>query len=398
MPDSLPFPASAPRNAVVLGAGLAGAAICHALCARGWQVTLIERQAQAAEEASGNLIGIVMPVLSQDDNLTSRLTRAAYLFALRYWQTLGQFDHATCGVLQLARDAEHAQLQLAIAQRWKFPATFARWCNGDEASALLGRATVHGGWHFPQGGWADPGAVCRAMLAACGTRLTQQYGWEVASLRRDEDQWHLYDSADVQLAAAPVVIFANSNGATRFAQLADLPLVAVRGQVTHVAADRQSTVPMVVCGEGYVTPPLRGICCVGASYDTHADAHLRADSQAGNLQRVQAMLPGFWPDPDALPLAGRVGFRCVAPDRLPLVGALPDTANMTAIERMRDMPRHPGLYGLLGYASRGLIWAPLAAEMLAAQLEGTPLPLDAALAAALDPARFRLKVLRRQPR
>jgi len=72
-------------------------------------------------------------------------------------------------------------------------------------------------------------------------------------------------------------------------------------------------------------------------------------------------------------LPGRVGQRCIAPDRLPLVGALPGET---------------GVYGLLGYASRGLIWAPLMAELLAAMIEREPLPLPRELVAALDPARF----------
>ncbi|WP_395402957.1 hypothetical protein ACHMW6_31310 [Pseudoduganella sp. UC29_106] len=59
------------------------------------------------------------------------------------------------------------------------------------------------------------------------------------------------------------------------------------------------------------------------------------------------------------------------------------------------MQRHEGIYTLLGYASRGLIWAPLAAELLASQLEHEPLPLEATLAAALDPARFLLKARRK---
>jgi tRNA 5-methylaminomethyl-2-thiouridine biosynthesis bifunctional protein len=58
------------------------------------------------------------------------------------------------------------------------------------------------------------------------------------------------------------------------------------------------------------------------------------------------------------------------------------------------VPRHTGLYGLLGYASRGLIWAPLAAELLASQLEHEAPPLESSLAAALDPARFMLKARR----
>jgi tRNA 5-methylaminomethyl-2-thiouridine biosynthesis bifunctional protein len=85
----------------------------------------------------------------------------------------------------------------------------------------------------------------------------------------------------------------------------------------------------------------------------------------------------------------------MAPDRLPLIGALPDSGNAIRTERLRDLPRHPGLHTLLGYASRGLIWAPLAAEILACQLEDEPLPIEATLAAALDPGRFLLKQRRK---
>ena len=96
-------------------------------------------------------------------------------------------------------------------------------------------------------------------------------------------------------------------------------------------------------------------------------------------------------------MLGGVGYPLVAPERLPLVGRLPDFDAAGGTERLRDVPRHPGLFGLLGYASRGLTWAPLAAELLAAAIEGEPLPLEASLADALDPARFVLRA-RRTPR
>jgi tRNA 5-methylaminomethyl-2-thiouridine biosynthesis bifunctional protein len=66
-----------------------------------------------------------------------------------------------------------------------------------------------------------------------------------------------------------------------------------------------------------------------------------------------------------------VAFRAVTPDRVPVVGKLAD-----------------GVYGAFAYGSRGLIWAALAAEMIVAQLEGEPLPLEGKLAAALDAGRF----------
>ena len=44
--------------------------------------------------------------------------------------------------------------------------------------------------------------------------------------------------------------------------------------------------------------------------------------------------------------------------------------------------------------ARGLIWAPLCAELLVSRLENAPLPLEAALVDALDPARFVLRARR----
>jgi len=58
---------------------------------------------------------------------------------------------------------------------------------------------------------------------------------------------------------------------------------------------------------------------------------------------------------------------------------------------LRDVPRHEGLYALLGLASRGLTWSPLAAELLVAQMSGEPLPVERDLCATLDPARFALQ-------
>ena len=389
------------RRAIVIGAGLAGAAACERLAARGWQLTLVERHAAPAQEASGNLAGIFMPLLSKDDNPASRLGRAAYLFALRHWQGLGgvgaAFVGARCGVLQLARDPVHAALQRQIAAAAGYPPGYARWLERDAAGALLGAPAPDGAWWFEQGGWARPSSVCQAMLDACGTRLERMFSSAVLELERQDGQWLLRDAAGAEIARAPSVILANGCGATGLAQAAGLPLLKVRGQVTHLAEGVLPPTSPVVCREAYMTPAADGVVCVGASYDADLETGLRASSQRDNLEKIAAIL-GLPPASllDA-PLAGRTGFRCVAPDRLPLVGALPDARAAGRCERLRDVPRQPGLYGLLGYASRGLIWAPLAAELLAAQLEGEPLPLEANLAAALDPARFLLKQLRRQP-
>jgi tRNA 5-methylaminomethyl-2-thiouridine biosynthesis bifunctional protein len=310
------------------------------------------------------------------------------------------FLGADCGVLQLARDERHAKVQQDALAQWNYPPQYARWADAQEASALIGTSTPHGGWLFAQGGWARPSSLCEAMLASCGERLQRVFHTEALDLLRVDDQWQVRGADDALIAQAPTVILASGAGAGQIAQAAELPLARLRGQVTHLQVDAAAVppiLPLVVCREAYVTPPSDGVVCAGATYDNDDDPALRASSQQENLARLAEIIPG-----DAVaalahtaPLAGRVGFRVAAPDRLPLAGALPDYPNAGRLESLSDVPRHPGLHCLLGYASRGLIWAPLMAELLVCQLENTPPPLENTLIDALDPGRFLLKQRRR---
>lgn len=389
------------RHAVVIGAGIAGSAASERLAARGWQVTLIERHDKPAQEASGNLAGIVRPLMSRDDNQASRLARAAYLFTLRLWRQLGGIGDAfageACGVLQLAHNAADAQAQREAVEELGFPPEFVRWIDGAAVAQLTGNPNAHGGWLFQEGGWVTPASLCEALLTACGARLQRRFAHSAIELQRRDDVWQVLDATGHKIAQAPVVIVANGTNATSFSQTKELPLTAIRGQVTHIAAAALPALPLVLCGDGYVTRPVHGLCSVGASYDFDADVQLRRDSQDDNLARLAQILPQMQTAAvDAL--NGRVAFRCASPDRLPLVGALPDHVAPIRGSRLRDVPRLPGLYGLLGYGSRGLIWAPFAAELLASMLEGEPLPVESELAAALDPARFILKAYRRGAR
>ncbi|QGP35809.1 tRNA 5-methylaminomethyl-2-thiouridine biosynthesis bifunctional protein MnmC [Piscirickettsia salmonis] len=62
-------------NVIVVGAGIAGASTSWALSKQGFNVTLVEKAAEAAQEASGNLAGLMMPALATDQS-----SFAEYLF------------------------------------------------------------------------------------------------------------------------------------------------------------------------------------------------------------------------------------------------------------------------------------------------------------------------------
>ena len=392
------------RRAIVLGAGLAGCAAAERLAARGWQVTVIDAAAGPAEGASGNRAGILRLLPSLDDNLLARLTRAGFLHARRHLAQLAaeglplRWD--ACGVLHLAREALHEASQRQIVDELQAPPDYLRAVDATEATRLAGWPQALGGWWFPGGGWIAPPSLCRANLARHAERIETRFGLRVERIAREDNLWKLSDAAGATIAAAPRLILANAQDARRLLDVStglSLPLRNARGQVSHLPAAALPAPDVVVCKLGYVTPVVDGQRYAGASFiadDT--DEAVRDADHLDNLSRLELCLPGATKDIVIDELEGRVGFRSMTQDRLPLIGALPcAAADATGATHLDEIPRQPGLFALLGFGARGLVWASLAAELLVSQIEGEPLPLEADLVAAVDPARFLLRRARR---
>ena len=84
----------------------------------------------------------------------------------------------------------------------------------------------------------------------------------------------------------------------------------------------------------------------------------------------------------------------MSPDRLPIVGAVPDAAGAGPNTRLHALPRQPGLWCVQGFGARGIVWSALMADLLLSRLEGDPLPLAMDLVDALDPGRFLIGQIR----
>lgn len=399
-----PTPTFPRKHALVIGAGLAGVAISERLAQRGWQVDLFERNAAPAQEASGNPSGVLLPLLTKDDAPAARLSRACYLYALRRLTELPGVRWSPCGVLHIARDAEHEALQRTIMNELNLPRELVNFLDHAAAEAKIGRPLAHGGWWFPSGGWVDPASLCNALLAGGGEYIRAHYGITVARLAQTINGWQLFDTADNVLGNAPHIIFANAQAAEALLPYpVPLTLVPIRGQISYLGElagnDKHPPLRHVLCRSGYLTPPESGTVCIGASFDSgDSDLQSRLSDHQGNLQRLEELLPGAAFGIDARTLTGRVGIRSTARDRIPLVGTLPAPLAAKDVEQatLINMPRTPGLHVLLGLGARGMVWAPLAAELLASQLAGEPLPLEPALVKLIDPARFYLQALRRK--
>ena len=150
------------RRAMVIGGGLAGCAAAERLAARGWEVTVIDAAGAPAQGASGNPAGVLRPQPSLDDNPMARLSRAAFLHALRHLHSMTEaglpMRWDDCGVLYLARNPSHAMVQRRIADSHASTPDYLRFVERDQAASLAAGPSVPaaGGFRRRLGAAGEP--------------------------------------------------------------------------------------------------------------------------------------------------------------------------------------------------------------------------------------------------
>jgi tRNA 5-methylaminomethyl-2-thiouridine biosynthesis bifunctional protein len=318
-------------------------------------------------------------------------------------------DWQSGGVLELAlaetglADVEAEVLSQSVPER--DPTGWARRAQWEGVPGL---------WH-PHAAWIKPACLVQQWLSHPRIRF---HGATTAhTLRRVEPQWLLQDAQGEHIASADIVVFANAHACAELVQSITLPpgvewlpealpklqaLQTLAGTLSMgpcpkpaalapVAADSPRFPPFPVNGHGsFVSgvPTAHGLqWYAGSTFQTdpalHADL---AQEHAINRGKLQALLPRV---ADALApqfanqqVQAWQGTRCVSHDRLPLVGPL-------------DAGPAPTLWLSAAMGARGLSFSALCAELLAAALGGEPLPVESALAKALDTRRPARK--KRQP-
>jgi tRNA 5-methylaminomethyl-2-thiouridine biosynthesis bifunctional protein len=361
------------RHALVIGAGLAGCGVTHALAARGWRITLLERAGAPATQASGNAAGTFHPMFARDETPLTRLTRNAFLHGTAAWREIEargrRIAWQACGALQLPGQRQGAA---GIPQADAWPAELVRNVDRAEARELTGVALKEGGLWFPGGGWMDPASLCHAQLQDAGDAVEMAFETSVARCEYAGGAWHAIDSDGRQLASAPAIVLADAYDAMRLLPGLAGTMRTVRGQVTLLAPNSLPTLTACVLGRAYMIPARDGRIVCGTTYQPgDLGLDVRAADHEDNLRRCSAALEHGLSLHDPASLEGRAGIRAVTRDRLPMMGALGGDAWCAS-----------------GFASRGILWGTLAGEVIAAQLEGEPAPLEAPLLRAVDPCRF----------
>jgi tRNA 5-methylaminomethyl-2-thiouridine biosynthesis bifunctional protein len=407
----------AEKHAVIVGAGLAGCASAWALARQGWRCTVVDAQATVAMGASGNRAGLFHGVVHGSDGIHARWGRAAALRcaqALReamdqhaqqqagaaHPQVLGEMN----GLLRLQGSDSDAQAMTALLQAAGLPPDYVQALDASQVSLAsgLGEHVVRqAAWFYPQGGWLRPALLCQHWLQTSQALFLGSR--HVHALQQEGDEWLLLDAHGQCIAHAPQVVLANAQQAqgllARAGHAQVWPLLSQRGQVSEVAvANDTFPLRLPLAGSGYCLPVLDDKLLFGATTETDDhDPLLRPTDHQNNLNQLFKLFGGALPESlESIPQAtwsGRVGWRCTAVDRLPLVGPVLRTDASAAPTHgltapLRHLPRVAGLHVCTAMASRGITWAALAGEVLAGYVSGAAMPVESSLLDAIDPARF----------
>ena len=373
---------------VVIGAGICGATIANELLIRGKSVCIVDAAPSPATACSSHAYAIAHPHIGKGSPRLLRLTRIAFLLAEDRWKNVWR-QH---GIFQptkkdkafdLAQTIEHLQFlnldrDMAIAM------------DAQEAQKICGIGQ-NGVW-LPRGACLNLYEASRQLLQS-HERLTCIWNNRVARLEKSSDTWRLFDDLNQLIVSADKVVIACATETKALLTSIDirLPLKPVRGQLSIFSISKNDPwvekLPRVgISGDGYCLPaiPMRDGSyqwIVGSSFDEGED-DLAAREASDDFNREQARRLVDFEDGDLRSLMKTsefVGIRCVAGDRLPIIGAL---------------SKRPGIFLATALGSRGILWSALAAKLITAQLLEDDFALlarfgfAADLVAALAPARF----------
>ena len=394
-----------PQQVAIIGGGIASACAAYALTQQGIKVTLYCKDDNVAQSASSNNIGALYPLLHLVQDDISLFYQQAFEYALNHYQLLlkngYEFEHEFSGLLELSFNEKLKSRQQEFAKHNPWPKDLIYSVDQQQASELANIALDAGGLFMPRAGWVSPRSVVQNLLKAAkdSGRFKLKTQTEVLSVKQLGDlSWSLATQAKTFTTDA-LIICAGAEG-LGYDFLKQLPLYPVKGQVTSMHATPESReLRCVICHKGYLTPANHDIHCIGATFDKDELNH-QASTTADdyNLKMLKQSMPStdFWQASDIHSSKARV--RCMTPDHMPVVGPMPDTnkhihqyPHLAKDKHWRYSAPAPcidNLYVLTGLGARGLVTAPLLADILAADLAGIPYPVDDELLFNLAPNRF----------
>ncbi|WP_225968704.1 FAD-dependent oxidoreductase [Candidatus Kinetoplastidibacterium crithidiae] len=363
------------KKIVIIGAGLSGVGIAHALSIRGIESNIIDIDI-TGDSHIGHLGASLSPSISVDNNILSRLVRLGMEQAWSRWSNLmpkAFLDR--CGSLQLDIKFKNDKI-FDLINNDSLLSNLYRYVDRIEASNIAGIGVSSGGIFCKNSMVVSPRILINRILKLSKINVIQQF---ITKLDKKEDKWIIFGKDGKQLASADILILANSYNSLSLlnsikSQHSLIDLFKARRVLGEVALikdiDLQGGPNCILEGQCYILPSKNGYCIVGGTYlsDFRNDLLVKK-SRLDNLSNLADSLNAthniyhkhisYWH-----------GERMVLPNRIPMIGNVVDNNN---------------LFLAIGYASRGLCWSSLGGDIIASQICGEPLLIEKQMMTILKP-------------
>lgn len=381
------------KQAIVIGAGLAGACIANALVHRGWKVKVLDSHIAPGKGASGNPHAVLFPNLSAFSAPITDFMLSSFLYAHRFylqcinkWDVQGEF----AGILQLESARKPLTTQHELAKWLAKHPELGQIIDPEYASQLAGIDISSNALFIPLSGWIDSPALCAQLIHQPHIEYIPNIS--VHTLTKEDLHWY------VEGHQAEIVVIANGYQANQFMQTQYLAIQPIRGQMTYINASHISNkLRIPICGEGHVLPCYNNMHAMGATYGLSLrEENCQFTDDEINFYKINKLpiklglsldVKGNW-----------AGIRAGTLDHLPIVGPVADSICFTedlqpvSTDPNRFIPTYgkyiDGLYVLAGFGSRGLTTIPLSAEYLASIINREISILPRYLIESISPARF----------
>lgn len=349
-------------DALVIGAGVAGAAVIKSLKNNELTNFLVIDEAEGcARKTSAHEAAMCHPYIGRGASRLQRLTHLAFKEARQVWQKHWYGK----GIFHLIKRAESfdknkmSEYLLSLG----FSKENAIAYDAKEAQEKIG--VPFPGTFFQDGGWVALQEACQSVFDALDE---SQKLWGVRAVRIscEKGVWQVFDAKQQIIGCSKRIFLANGLGVKELALSAgvDIPLRPVRGQLSKFSFEQGSSwersKPLFgLSGNAYCLPPVMNVdgtydWQVGSSYDEDIDElAVWESSHSENRELIKAMINPGTIDAELKIKGAFVGIRCVAKDRLPVMGPIQGA---------------PGLYVLTALGSRGVMWSSLACQMFTEHL------------------------------
>ena len=317
----------ATAEAVIIGAGIMGCAIAHALAAGGLRDVVVLERDQIGRGATADAAGGVRQQFSTETNilLAQESVRVWETFPERFGRDIGLRQQGYLFLLTDPAEEPVFRANVALQQRLGVPS---RWVTPEEIAAINPYVVlddVYGGAFCPEDGWCDTyGATIGFAQAARALGVELEEETPVTGILVDGDRVQGVQTSQGEVRAPLVIIAAGPQTRGVGAMVGvDLPVDPYRRMsfITEPFAALPQSLPMTIdFATGlYFHPESHGFLfgmgnrAEPSSFDKTVDE----DWMATNVEALVARCPAF---AEASILRGWAGFYEITPDDSPLLG------------------------------------------------------------------------------